>query len=189
MIQALLLAAVLGAAAIAGAQQFETTDDRALCEEDGGTWFGDLGCETEAPTIDRIVVDKSERTLWAYSGDRRVRTFQVALGRDPVGPKLRQGDGRTPEGTYAITAHNPASAFHLSLRIGYPTPAQRAAARAGGYRAGGNIMIHGLPNGQGGVGSAHRETDWTEGCIALTNDEIAWLYAHTPVGAVVEIGA
>lgn len=184
---AICAALVAASAALAsnGADAFG--EDR--CLEAGGVWFGELGCETEEPTIDRIVVDKSERRLSAYEGDRLVREFEVSLGRNPVGDKVRQGDGRTPEGVYPIVAHNPASAYHLSLRLGYPTPAQVAAAEEAGIDPGGDIMIHGLPNGMGSGGKAHLSRDWTLGCIALTNDEIEWLYRFTPVGAVVEIKA
>jgi murein L,D-transpeptidase YafK len=182
------IAIALGVAGLAAVAFAQGGDDQVACIARGGDWFGTVGCEIEKTRIDRIVVDKSERTLWVYKGDRMVRQFRVALGRDPVEPKERQGDGRTPEGRYRITAHNPASAFHLSLRIGYPTPAQVSADHAG-YSAGGDIMIHGLPNGQSAIGAAHIARDWTEGCIALANDEIEWLYAVTPVGAVVEIGA
>lgn len=140
-----------------------------------------------APVIDRIVVAKSARSLEAYAGEHLVRTFRVALGFDPAGQKRQQGDGRTPEGVYPIVLHNPASAFHLSLRLGYPTPEQIADAKRRGVSAGGDIMIHGLPNGQGEIGAAHVEEDWTAGCIAVTNEEIEWLYAHTPDGALVDI--
>lgn len=146
-------------------------------------------CTDELVAIDRIVVDKSERRMWVYSEGRLIRQFDVALGRDPVGDKVRQGDNRTPEGVYPVTAHNPASAFHLSLRLGYPTAEQRAAARAAGINPGGDIMIHGLPNGMGDLGRAHLASDWTAGCIAVTNEEIEWLYEAVAVGTMVEIRA
>lgn len=179
---ALVLAGMTAAVTLAAEQGGEDQ-----CLEAGGVWFGDLGCETNEPQIDRIVVDKSERRLSAYEGDRLVRAFEVSLGRNPVGDKVRQGDARTPEGIYPIVAHNPASSYHLSLRLGYPTPEQVAAAEDAGIDPGGDIMIHGLPNGMGGWGKAHLSRDWTLGCIALTNDEIEWLYRFTPVGAQVEI--
>ena len=101
-----------------------------------------------------------------------IRTYRVALGRNPVGPKQRQGDGKTPEGAYVIVGRNPNSAYHKSLRISYPGPADREFARRLRVEPGGDIMIHGLPNGQGWIGAGHRLRDWTEGCIAVTNDEI-----------------
>ena len=124
-----------------------------------------------------------------YRQGRLVREFRVALGRGGLGAKQRQGDGRVPEGSYRIVAHNPNSAFHLSLRIGYPTPSQAAAAARRGVDSGGDIMIHGLPNGRGFIGSRHTQFDWTEGCVAVTNREIEWLYKAVKVGTPVEISA
>ncbi len=186
---AIVLALLAAASGTALAVNASRGSDEDRCRATGGAWFGELGCETAKPRIDRILVDKSDRSLIAFEGGREVRRFAVALGRDPFGNKERQGDGRTPEGVYPVVAHNPASAYHLSLRLGYPTPAQAAAARAAGIDPGDDIMIHGLPNATPWLGAAHRARDWTLGCIALTNDEIAWLYRFTPDGAVVEIVA
>jgi murein L,D-transpeptidase YafK len=86
-----------------------------------------------------------------------------------------------------IDGRNPKSAFHLSLKISYPTPTQASAARALGIDPGGEIMIHGLPNGRGELGAAHRRTDWTGGCIAVTNEEIEWLWRAVPDGTPIEI--
>ena len=147
------------------------------------------GASRIAPVVqvDHIIVDKSAHELVAYSRGRAVRRFDIALGFGGLAPKVRQGDGRVPEGEYRITAHNARSAFHKSLRIGYPTPAQRNTARHGGYNPGGDIMIHGLPNSQGWIGAAHRRTDWTAGCIALTNAEIDWLYIRVKDGIPIAI--
>lgn len=187
MIKRVVVCAALVAASAGLASNASDFVDQDQCLGAGGAWFGELGCETGEPTIDRIVVDKSDRSLIAYEGEQEVRRFTVALGRQPVGDKVRQGDARTPEGIYPIVAHNPASAYHLSLRLGYPTPEQVAAARRAGINPGGDIMIHGLPNGMGALGKGHLQSDWTLGCIALTNDEIEWLYHFTPDGAVVDI--
>ena len=137
--------------------------------------------------VDRIVVDKSARQMTVYRANQRLRTFKVALGIGGLEPKARQGDNRVPEGRYAIAGRNPNSAFHLSLKIGYPTPAQIEAARARGINPGGDIMIHGLPNGQGWLGKAHRRSDWTNGCIAVTDEEIEWLWRAVPDGTPIEI--
>lgn len=125
----------------------------------------------------------------AYRLGRLVREFRVAIGRGDPGPKQQQGDGRVPEGSYRIVGHNPNSAFHLSLRIGYPTPEQVAAAAKRGVNPGGDIMIHGLPNDRGWIGSRHTEFDWTDGCVAVTNREIEWLYKAVKDGTPVEIRA
>ncbi|HEU0284806.1 MAG TPA: L,D-transpeptidase family protein [Sphingomicrobium sp.] len=161
------------------------------CLEAGQAWnYRSNRCEQSPPgPVDLIRVDKSAHLMSVYRQGRLVREFRVALGRGGLGPKLQQGDGRVPEGTYRITAHNPNSAFHLSLRIGYPTPAQVAAAAKRGVNAGGDIMIHGLPNGRGWIGSRHTRFDWTEGCVAVTNREIEWLYKAVKVGTPVEIRA
>lgn len=138
-------------------------------------------------TADRIVVNKSTRTLLLYSGSKVIRTHRVALGRTPEGTKLRQGDGKTPEGDYTISERNASSAFQKSLRISYPNAADRERARRAGVEPGGDIMIHGLPNGQGSTGPAHRLTDWTEGCIAVTNEEIEEIWRLVPNGTPIRI--
>jgi murein L,D-transpeptidase YafK len=94
---------------------------------------------------------------------------------------------KTPEGLYSIDYRNPHSDYHLALHISYPAPddVKRAAAR--GVSAGGDIMIHGLPNGRGWIGKLHRQKDWTAGCIALTDKEIEELWRITPDGTPVEI--
>ena len=139
--------------------------------------------------VDRIFVDKSEHWMAVYRNGQLVREFRIALGKGGLKPKARAGDGRVPEGLYTISAHNPASAYHLSLRIDYPTPEQVAEAAARGEKAGGDIMIHGIPDDRGWIGSRHRLMDWTNGCIAVTNPEMDWLYDAVPDGTPVEIRA
>jgi murein L,D-transpeptidase YafK len=136
---------------------------------------------------DSIVVEKSAHRLSLFQRGRPVRTYLVALGQQPVGDKVRIGDLRTPEGTFTIEARNPASRYHRSLRISYPDSAHRARARALGVSPGGDIMIHGLPARQAYVGAAHRDFDWTEGCIAVTNAEIEEIWGAVPVGTRIHI--
>ncbi|MFB3826152.1 MAG: murein L,D-transpeptidase family protein [Bryobacteraceae bacterium] len=136
---------------------------------------------------DRVVVNKAKRELLLYRGGNVIRSYKIALGNNPVGPKTRQGDGKTPEGNYSISGRNAASAFHKSLRVSYPNAADRERARRQGVNPGGDIMIHGLPNGQGFIGAAHRLTDWTNGCIAVTNAEIEEIWNLVPNGTPVEI--
>jgi len=161
------------------------------CLDRGQAWnYRGAKCERSVDgPVDLIRVDKSEHLMSVYRGGDLVREFRVALGRGGPQPKVQQGDGRVPEGTYRITAHNPDSAFHLSLRIGYPTAEQVAAAAKRGVKAGGDIMIHGLPNGKGSIGAKHTSVDWTDGCVAVTNREIEWLYRAVPNGTTVEIRA
>ena len=136
---------------------------------------------------DSILVDKSDRKLTLFFRGVPVKTYGIALGRNPVGAKQRQGDGRTPEGLYFIEGRNPKSKYHLSLRVSYPTAAQRARAARLGVRAGGDIMIHGLPDAFASVGALHRQQDWTEGCVAVTNEEIEEIWGAVPNGAKILI--
>jgi len=136
---------------------------------------------------DSIVVEKSQHRLSLYRRGTLLRSYLIALGQQPVGDKERIGDMRTPEGIFRIEARNPASRYHRALRISYPDSAHRARARARGVSPGGDIMIHGLPARQAWVGAAHRDFDWTEGCIAVTNAEIEEIWGAVPVGTPIQI--
>lgn len=138
-------------------------------------------------SVDRIVVEKAAHRMSLYAGDRLVRTYAISLGGGGLAPKVRSGDRLTPEGDYRITGRNPRSRFHLALRIGYPTPAQTAAARAKGIDPGGDIMIHGLPNGRGALAALYKGQDWTDGCIAVTDPEIEEVWTLVRDGARVRI--
>lgn len=122
-----------------------------------------------------------------YHQGTPVRIYFIALGQNPVGDKVSQGDNRTPEGLYYISGHNPASKYYLSLRVSYPNDQDIAEARARGVAPGGDIMIHGLPRGFEKVGPEHRQRDWTNGCIAVTNAEIEEIWSAIPDGAVIHI--
>ncbi|ARM15156.1 L,D-transpeptidase domain-containing protein (plasmid) [Rhizobium phaseoli Brasil 5] len=118
---------------------------------------------------DLIRVYKSERRMVLLRGDAPIATYQISLGgAADAGPKQREGDEKTPEGLYEIDWRNPKSMAHLSLHISYPNPKEQRAAEANGFPPGGSIMIHGLPNGWGLLGQAHRLWDWTDGCIAVS---------------------
>ena len=134
--------------------------------------------------VDLVRVDKSDRTLTLYAGDQPVRTYTgIQLGDEPIGPKRFQGDERTPEGRYTLDYGNPGSAYHLSLHISYPNPQDRAYARSQGRSPGGDIFIHGQPNGYG----SRVEGDWTDGCIALSDAEIEELWSLVGDGTAIEI--
>ncbi len=136
---------------------------------------------------DRLVVDKSERRLILYADGRAAKTYVVSLGRVPAGRKQRQGDGKTPEGKYIIDYRKPDSAYHRALHVSYPDRRDRRQAAARGENPGGAIMIHGLPNGLGWIGRFHRFIDWTEGCIAVTNEEMDELWRAVRNGTPIEI--
>ena len=136
---------------------------------------------------DRILVEKQDRRLTLFWKTQPVKVYKVALGAEPVGPKRCQGDNRTPEGTYRIDFRNRHSSYHRSLHVTYPNREDVRRARELGCSPGGDIMIHGLPNGRGKIGALHRLYDWTAGCIAVTNEEIEEVWDAVPDGTAVEI--
>jgi murein L,D-transpeptidase YafK len=140
-----------------------------------------------ATKVDRIVIEKSKRTLTLMAGPKILMTYKVALGGQPVGAKDRQGDHKTPEGIYSVDSKNPNSQFYKALHISYPNPADRANARKLGLSPGGDVEIHGLGSKWGWIGAKHRLTDWTDGCVAVTNEEIEEIYPLIKVGTTVEI--
>ncbi len=138
-------------------------------------------------SADKILIEKQARRLSLLSKGEVIKSYKIALGGNPVGPKERQGDNKTPEGVYRIDARNGNSDFHLSLHISYPNEHDKKRAKKLGVSPGGDIMIHGIKNGFSQVGASHAETDWTEGCIAVTNQEMEEIYKFVPIGTVVEI--
>ncbi|MDQ2825316.1 MAG: L,D-transpeptidase family protein [Verrucomicrobiota bacterium] len=138
-------------------------------------------------TIDRIVVEKSARKLSIFRGDKKLKTYRIALGRCPLGAKEQEGDMKTPEGVYKIDYRNPHSDYHLALHVSYPSDEDIAKAAERGVPAGFDIMIHGLPNNRGWIGAFHRRKDWTAGCMALTDEEIEEVWRVTPDGTPIEI--
>jgi murein L,D-transpeptidase YafK len=137
------------------------------------------------PVIDQIVVRKAQRVMELYVKGRLVHTIAgIQLGDAPVGPKRFEGDERTPEGRYTIDYGNPNSGYYLSLHISYPNARDVAYARAQGRSPGGLIFIHGQPNDwpEGRVPG-----DWTDGCIAVSNEEMAALWGAVPDGTVIDI--
>ena len=136
---------------------------------------------------DKILIEKKERRLTLISKGKVLKTYKIALGGNPNGPKERQGDNKTPEGTYIIDSRNRDSRYHLSLHISYPNEKDKKRARELGVSPGGDIMIHGIKNGFSFVGDSHAEVDWTKGCIAVTDEEIEEIDKLAPHGTVVEI--
>jgi murein L,D-transpeptidase YafK len=122
-----------------------------------------------------------------FSDGKKLKSYRVALGRNPVGAKEQEGDMKTPEGFYWIDWRNPESDYHLSLHVSYPSDQDNARAAERGMNAGFDIMIHGITNGGGWVGAFHRRHDWTAGCIAMTDEEIEELYRVTPDWTPIEI--
>ena len=137
------------------------------------------------PPVTQVVVNKGARQMLLLNGNTVLKAYRIGLGNEPLGHKQFEGDGRTPEGIFRIDRLNRQSAYHLSLGIDYPQPRHREAARALGVSPGGDIMIHGQPNQ---VPEGFRvKGDWTAGCIAVDNAEIAEIFAHARIGTEVEI--
>lgn len=137
------------------------------------------------PLIDFVHVDKSDRTLALYAEGQLIHVIDgIQLGGAPVGPKRFEGDQRTPEGLYEIDWSNPNSSYYLSLHISYPNAADVAYAESLGRSAGGMIMIHGQPNA---LPVGRIPGDWTDGCIAVSNEEIEALWESVPDGTPIEI--
>jgi murein L,D-transpeptidase YafK len=141
----------------------------------------------ENQKADSVVILKKDHLLELLANGKVIRTYKVALGRGGLAPKEREGDGRTPEGHYIVDARNEASHYHRALHISYPNSQDRQRAAKLGVSPGGDIMIHGLPNGMGLLGSSHRLYDWTLGCVAVTDPEIEEIWKMVPVGTPVEI--
>jgi murein L,D-transpeptidase YafK len=137
--------------------------------------------------VSSVLVEKSARRLTLLREGAAIRTYRVSLGRDPVAAKQQEGDHRTPEGNYFLEWRNKKSSYHLSLHVSYPSPADIARAREAGVSPGGEIMVHGIRNGLGWLGRPQRASDWTLGCIALTNPEIEQIWHVVPDGTPIEI--
>ena len=155
-----------------------------------GNLVSDFAPNAELPAafeFDRLVVDKQARRLTAYAEGEAVREYHIALGWAPEGHKQMEGDGKTPEGVYFVDGKNPNSRYYKNLGVSYPNDDDCTAAAALEVSPGGEIKIHGLPPGQEHLGGVHWMRDWTAGCIAVSNEEIDELYAHTPVGTPIEI--
>jgi len=137
--------------------------------------------------VDRVIVLKQERILQLMGRGKILKTYKVALGGNPIGPKVQQGDHRTPEGDYVLDHRNVRSQYYKSIHISYPSLADRAQAAKLHVAPGGDIFLHGLPNGYRAIGSAHRLRDWTDGCVAVTDEEIDEIWKLVEDGTPIEI--
>jgi murein L,D-transpeptidase YafK len=162
----------------------------------GGTFFAGIFLLTislsafgEMPgaAVDHVVVYKHDRKLVLLSHGQELKSYRVALGGEPIGPKTRQGDHRTPEGVYILDSRIPNSHFYKAFHISYPSSKDVAAARKLGVSPGGDIMLHGLPRNFAWMGKAHTLHDWTDGCIAVTNEEMDEIWKLVSPGTPIEI--
>lgn len=137
--------------------------------------------------VDRVLVKKSERRLYLMENGKAIESFEVSLGEHPQGQKYFEGDQRTPEGTYILDWRNPHSRFYKSIHISYPTAPEIRKAEAWGMDPGGDIMIHGLPNDAGKWAFAFKGLDWTDGCIAVSNQAMDVIWHKVPDGTPITI--
>jgi murein L,D-transpeptidase YafK len=141
----------------------------------------------DLPDVDHIVVRKSARRLYLMDGYRIVRSYKIALGLNPVGPKERDGDFRTPEGRYYLARRNPRSNYFLSIQISYPNAGDMQRARVHHWQTGGSIMIHGLPNRLKSTPWYYQHNDWTDGCIAVSDADMVEIWLLTRDGTPIDI--
>ena len=149
--------------------------------------IGMLAVQDHATKADQVIVVKGQSSLTLLSHGKVLRSYKVALGGSPVGAKEQQGDHKTPEGHYLLDRRNAKSRFYKSIYVSYPNEQDRQRASQRGVTAGGDIMIHGLPNGFGWLGAAHRARDWTDGCVAVTNAEMDEIWELVPDGTAIDI--
>jgi murein L,D-transpeptidase YafK len=152
-----------------------------------GLFFISSDRTTTLLKVDQVIVIKHERRLTLMHAAKVLKTYSVALGGAPTGAKERQGDHRTPEGEYILDSRNSHSQYYKAIHISYPNAADRKRAAQLGVSPGGDIFLHGLPNGYAFVGAAHWLHDWTDGCIAVTNSEIDEIWSLVPNGTPIEI--
>jgi len=143
----------------------------------------------QSDTIDSLLVIKSKSRLYLLSKGKIIKEYRVSFGKDPVGHKFKEGDQKTPEGIYTLDYKKRDSTFHRALHISYPNQVDKEKARKAGVSPGGFIMLHGQTAGEIGWFSswAIRFFDWTDGCIAVTNEEIDEICSLVKVGTPIEI--
>ena len=173
-----LLAAATAAASPGAADAIATTDSGSGAQ---------VLEPAQLPAADRVVVRKSERRMYLLSRGTVLRSYRVALGLIPAGTKERAGDFRTPEGVYRLTRRNAHSDYFLSIQVSYPNAQDKQRARRNRWEAGGSIMVHGLPNSLKHAPDYYATADWTDGCIALSNDDMLELWFLTRTNTPIEI--
>lgn len=147
----------------------------------------ETGLRSHYPQADRILIKKAEHKLYLLQKGRVLKSFDIALGLVPKGPKEREGDFRTPEGLYHVEAKNRDSDFFLAIKVSYPNAKDRAHARALGVDPGGQIMIHGQPNNPKYDERRYQGWDWTDGCVAVSNSDMVDIWLMTSESTPIEI--
>lgn len=146
-----------------------------------------LGCGLAQAKVDLVKIDKSEQKLYLIEKGKILKVYHIALGANPKGHKRQEGDSKTPEGSYVLDYKNKTSSYYRSIHISYPNKADKLSAKKRGVSAGGFIMIHGQPNGMGKLSAITQLRNWTDGCIALTNDQMDEFMKMVSVGTKIHI--
>jgi len=142
---------------------------------------------SENVKADSAAVFKSNRKMILYSGGKEIKTYSVSLGKNPIGHKEKEGDKKTPEGNYILDRHQENSKYHLAIHISYPNEQNKLNAYKMGVSPGGDIMIHGLPNKLEFLEDYYANTDWTDGCIAVSNDKMDEIWKIVEDGTPITI--
>jgi len=175
---------LLAVSAILGAARADTGSP-AIGDSSNGATAVPAGFSATMPVADQIIVRKSERRLYLMHHGEVLRSYRVALGLMPEGPKERAGDFRTPEGRYQLTRRNARSDYFLSIQVSYPNGEDLRRARHDHVDPGGSIMLHGLPNYLRHSPEYYAKSDWTDGCIAMSDSDMVelWMMAqdNTPI--------
>ena len=149
---------------------------------------GGLPAQAEdLPKAERVLVDKSESRLYLIRDEEPFASFRVSFGADPVGHKQAEGDQKTPEGWYVLDYKVEDSSFHRSIHVSYPNPKDIENAKKLGVSPGGQIMIHGQPNGWSWLGPFSQFVDWTDGCIALSDKHMNIVWQSVEPGTPIHI--
>jgi murein L,D-transpeptidase YafK len=187
-ILALALGLVLGTVASAsfayGKPQIQAKE---TTHAQSGSGTGDASAAVDPLLANRVIVRKSQRRMYLMHGDTVLRSYRVALGLNPVGPKEQEGDSRTPEGHYQLTRRNPRSEYFLSIQVSYPNDKDLQRARRNRLTPGGSIMIHGLPNELRREPAYYEQRDWTDGCIAVSDSDMLEIWLMTPQDIPIDI--
>lgn len=145
------------------------------------------GASAQVSQVDYVVVQKKDRLVSLWKDGRVLRTYPVmAMGANPIGPKVFEGDERTPEGHYFISEKHISQNFQKFLGISYPSERDKLLAQRFGVSPGGQVGIHGDRGGMSGFWQRY-DPNWTDGCIALRNKDVEEVYAMVDVGTPIMI--
>lgn len=138
-------------------------------------------------SVTRVRVLKNDHKLQLFDGEKLLREFHVVFGANPKGHKMQEGDEKTPEGTYALDYKKTDSAFYRAIHISYPNTKDTTSAQSRGVKPGGQVMIHGQKNGLGWLSFISQHFNWTNGCVALSNEDMEIVWAQVKEGTPIEI--